>query len=198
MVRVSSYHCLAFALGAVYVAPSVDPSSFSALLSPWSMKETSTCVLRLAEASAVRTVQRENVAEAEKGVVGANQGYDYDDDDDDVVPLKPKTPTIRSVSSTGHRRKKKMKQWLIWTSLGLSVAAVVGALAFAFRPGEVRQQLEIASASKDLVEDKAPPPEKDRFLLLRCAAVLVGLVAFPIQQARYKLQKLFFVSHSST
>lgn len=88
-----------------------------------------------------------------------------------------------------------MKQWLIWTSLGLSVAAVVGALAFVFRPGEVREQLEIASATDDLFEDKAPTPEKDRLLLLRCAALFAGLVAFPVQQARYKLQKL--VSHNT-
>lgn len=108
MVRVSSCHLLAFALGAVYVAPSVDPSSFSALLSPWSVSETSTCLLRLAEASALRTVHGEKVAEDEKKeVVGANQGYgdEDDEDDDDVVPLKPKGPTIRSISSTGHRRK---------------------------------------------------------------------------------------------
>lgn len=87
-----------------------------------------------------------------------------------------------------------MKQWLTWATLGLSVTAVVGALAYTFRSGEVREQLEIAVATQGGAVDKAPAPSKEPLLLLRYVAAFAALVVFPFKQARYKAEKAVSVA----
>lgn len=107
MAKVSaaaSYHFLLLALGLICVGPSGDTrlSAFS----PGSTEGVGLLGLPGASAAAVRSAQPARLKESEDKDAGTLAGgYDDEDDDDEVVPIKPRSPTLRSISQTGHRRK---------------------------------------------------------------------------------------------